>query len=216
MFRRTAAVAFLFVFALTSVAAAVEHPAELFTPDVSLVIRLKNPEATTKKVAEFAEAINPGFGPMVTARAEGLGVVISNPERAGVDPAQDWWVGVYASGESRPVLVYVVPAKDMQAMQDAVKETIGANFLAHESWGIYSEDAQSVENVRARIDGKEKALVDDVDQALRETFERGDLSVFINVSQLAKVYDASIADAQDELRATAENAPPGPEAMLGM
>ncbi|QDU42823.1 hypothetical protein Mal52_12910 [Symmachiella dynata] len=214
MLRRCAAIACSLVLVLTSAAAAVEHPAELFSDDVSLIIRLKNPQATTKNVAEFAEVIDPGFGQMVTASAQGLGPIISNPTLAGVDQEKDWWVGVFASDQGRPTLVFVIPAKDTQAMQEAVAAREGVTFLAHESWGIYSADSWTMDSVRACIDGKKKPLVASVDQALRETFERGDLSVFLHVTQLAKVFDADIAKAKDELAALADNAPPGEEAML--
>ncbi|TWU11786.1 hypothetical protein CA54_05970 [Symmachiella macrocystis] len=214
MLRRCAAIACSLVLVLTSAAAAVENPAELFSDDVSLIIRLKNPQATTKNVAEFADVIDPGFGQMVTASAQGLGPIISNPTLAGVDQEKDWWVGVFASDQGQPTLVFVIPAKDTQAMQEAVTATEGVTFLAHESWGIYSADTWTMDSVRACIDGKKKPLVASVDQALRETFERGDLSVFLHVSQLAKVFDADIAKAKDELAATADNAPPGAEAML--
>ena len=214
MLRKCAAFACSLVFVLTSAAAAVEHPAELFSDDVSLIIRLKNPQATTKKVAEFADVIDPGFGQMVTANAQGLGPIISNPTLAGVDQEKDWWVGVFASDQGQPTLVFVIPAKDTQAMQEAVTATEGVTFLAHKSWGIYTADTWTMDSVKACIDGEKKPLVASVDQMLRETFERGDLSVFVHVTQLAKVFDADIANAKDELAATADNAPPGAEAML--
>lgn len=205
MFRRCATITCSLVFVLTSAAQAVEHPAELFSQDVSFVIRLKSPETTTTNVSDFAEAINPGFGQLITAQAPSLGIVISNPTLAGVDQSRDWWLGVFSQAQNNPALVFVVPAKDLNAMQAAVEAT-GMTFLAHQSWGIYSSDSDIMANVQARIDGKTAAVVESVDDTLRETFEKGDLSLFVNVPQLVKVFDADITRAKQELQSTLDNA----------
>lgn len=195
---------------------AVEHPSELFSPDVSVVVRLKNSKATAEKVAAFADAIQPGFGMQVKAGAQALGQGISNPTLAGVDQEKDWWMGLYTSAEGEPTIVYVIPATDADAMKKAVEAAGEFTFITHETWGIYTSDAWTADNVKACIDGKTKPLVDSVNEQLRDTFDKGDLSLFINVAQLAKTYDENIQEAKDALEQQADNVPPAAQSIIEM
>ncbi len=216
MFRKSAIAACLILLSLTTTLQAVENPAELFSPDVSLVVRLKNPQATTEKLAALADAIQPGFGQQIKANAQGVGVAISNPAMAGVDQEKDWWLGIFASDEKEPTIVFVIPATDLKAMQEAVQQAGEFQFIEHNSWGIYTADPQTAENVKACIDGKTKPLVNSVDDELKATFVAGDFSVFINVANLTKTYEVNIQEAKDALAQQADNSPPAAQPFLEM
>jgi len=206
------------VFALISLPAAamaLDQPSEFFSQEVSVVIRLKNPTATFKKVEEFAAAIQEQFGQVIAERAKAMGLLISNPDLAGVDKEQDWWMGAFASENSEPTMLFVIPASDKGAMKEAI-EAGGFQFIDHGKWGVYTTDAWTADNVKERIEGKNQALMAEADIALRDTFDSGDLSVFVNVKQLAETYDTRISDAKDQLQQSADTAPPGAEMAVKM
>lgn len=76
-------------------------------PDsVSVVMRVKAPQAAFGKLGDFAEVVQPGVGAVVKGNLAMLGLVISNPTLAGVDVEKDWWAIVFAEPRQQPVLVF--------------------------------------------------------------------------------------------------------------
>ena len=89
-------------------------------PDTALIlVRLKSPEATIKKVADFAGRINDDYKPLVTRAAGLLGNVISNPAQAGVDRKRDWWLVVVGKPGHPAEVVFGLPAAEENTMKRA-------------------------------------------------------------------------------------------------
>jgi len=217
MFHRCAAIVLLFVVTAAPKIQAAENPAEWLSSEVSFIVRLKNPQATTEKIAGFGEKIQEGFGFQVRASAQGMGMGIFNPTLAGVDRQADWWMGVYAEAEDKPAIVFIIPAKDLDAMRDEVTATReGMTFIAHEKWGIYSDNEEAANIARDRIAGKGQSAASLIDEELQTVFDAGDLSLFINSVQLMKVYEGDLLEAKASIEANLENGPPQVASMAAL
>lgn len=181
--------------AVTSAQAAL--PADAVPDSASAVVRLKAPQKTLDKVADFVNAVQPGVGPAVQAALPGLGQALGNPELAGVDVEQDIWAVVFAQSEGRPMVVFVVTAKDV----DDVKDALPANFEVFTSGKLvaYSEDADALGEVRDRIGGEGKPLWSKVDAASKKLFDAADLSVLVNIKQLAEDFADELDQAEPAL-----------------
>ena len=170
-------------------------PMDAISDQASLVIRLKQPEATIGKVVDLANQLQPGTGNILQAQANAIGLLISNPTLAGVDQKDDWFVAAFAKGEEEPGVLFVIPATDSSAFENAVGDRF--EFLKHEKWVLYSDDAETVKLAKARLAGEGKAFTEVFDEQSIETFAKGDLSLCLNVRNLRDVYKDQL-DMADE------------------
>jgi hypothetical protein len=176
--------------------------------DVSVLVRLKSPKATTEKVASFVDMVQPGFGGQVRQNAPAIGLAISNPTLAGVDMTGDWYIAVFLSAEDpEPTVAFLIPATDAKAMKDGLGD--GMHFVKHDKWGVYSEDEETIALIKTVISGKEEHLdPDDEDaKAAAALFDQGDLSVYVNLAQIVDEYKDQITQAKEQLSQLLENAP---------
>lgn len=196
---------------------------EAISSDASVVIRLKAPKATIDKVAGFVDQVMPGKGNEVRAQSALLGLPISNPTLAGVDMGADWWVAVYATGvNEEPGVVFVIPGTDVKAMKEALGS--GVKFSESGKLGVYTENEAAAAKVAARIKGQGKSIATVIEKDSTTVFDKGDLSVFVNVAQLVTVYKDHLTVAKQEANNLLENLPeqtpgtPGfnPKAMQGL
>jgi hypothetical protein len=185
---------------------AADTPLDAVSSDASVVVRLKNPKATVDKVADLADLVVKNAGDQIRNQSAALGLAISNPTLAGVDMESDWWLAVYASGgESQPDVVFIVPATDLAAMKEALGESV--KFMESGKLGVYTTDAEAATKTAARLKGEGKSISTLIDKPSSTLFESGDISVFINVAQLAVAYKSNIDEAKDKFTETLENAP---------
>jgi hypothetical protein len=187
-------------------------PLKAFPDNVSIVVRLKNPQQTVKKVADLADAIQPGLGGMVRGGALGqsgapgaIGPMISNPDLAGVDTSKDWWLGIFLASDQEPALVFAIPAKDAAAMEKALGDEV--NFFKHESWGIYGDQKDVVDRVQACAKGTGKSVATVVDKTSTALFDKGDLSAFVNIRALKNSFQDQLDLGKQQL----DNPPDIPE-----
>jgi hypothetical protein len=178
-------------------ASAAEAPLEIVPQSATAVVRLKSLDATIDKVAEFVNAVQPGMGGTVRNQAQGIGILISNQNLTGVDRTKDWWFTVFAEKEAEPGVVFVIPATDSAAM----KQALGENIHTHEykDWVAYSEDAGALAKIKEQIDGGENSIGDLIDEKAQAVLDRGELSVFVNISQLTTTYADEIEQLQLQL-----------------
>src|SRR3954451_5556638 len=101
-----------------------DSPLEGVPEPAAVLVRLKSPEATTKKVSDFASQIKAEYGQTITQSAGALGAVIQNPMQAGVDKSRDWWLVVFGEAGHAPSVVYAVPATDAALMKRTLGERI--------------------------------------------------------------------------------------------
>lgn len=194
---------------------AAESALDAISTDASVVFRLKKPKATIEKLSGLVDVVQPGMGMQVRNNAMAIGAAISNPTLAGVDMENDWWVAIYASADSaEPVIVYVIPATDLAAMKEALGDDV--NFIEHGDWGVYTNDEDTATAITALLkeEGDDEAL--EIDEVSTKAFDKGDLSIFINVSQLTEEYEDKITEAQDKLKETLENLPEQATAAQGI
>jgi len=178
---------------------AAESALDAVSTDASAVIRLKNPKASIARLADLFDAVKKGFGDVV--RKAEIGKLISNPDLTGVDMESDWWVAIYAAGGNKePDVVYLIPAKDIKAMKAALGNDV--RFEEHGKIGVYTTDADAV----TRLKSGEKSISTLIDKDSNAVFEGGDLSVFINVPQLAAAYKSEIAGWKEKFQENLENA----------
>lgn len=181
---------------MVSVAAAAD-PSDAVPDSASVVVRLKAPEATLGNLGDFVDAVQPGVGAVVKGNLAMLGLAISNPTLAGVDAEKDWWVIAFVESRQKPTLVFVVPAKDADALKNALPP--GFHYHAADTLAIYSDNEEALAKVRHRVSGKGTALWSKVDAVSKKLFDAADLSVFINLQQLTKAFESELNQAEPQL-----------------
>lgn len=186
--------------------AAAETALDAISSDAGVVLRVKNPKATVEKVADLVNQIVPGVGDQVRAQADGIGAAISNPTLAGVDRESDWWLAIYPrGGDQEPEVVFVIPGSDLKAMKDGLDESY--KFIEHGKFGVYTDDADISEKTAALLKGTGKSITTAIEKDSLAVFDKGDVSVFINVARIYTVYKDQIHEGQERLTQTLENVP---------
>lgn len=197
MARRALAWALVLVVAWTvrPALAQTESPLKAIPGDAAVVVRVKGFQGTLDKVAKLADAVQPGSGNTVKFGGAAIGAGLKNPTMEGVDLAGDFYLAVFVEKDSEPGMVFVVPAKDTAAMEEALGEDI--TFLKHGKFGIYSDDEELIDAVKEQLKSKdEDSLEDAIDEKSMAVLKRGDISVFVNVPALLEVYKDEFAMAQ--------------------
>jgi hypothetical protein len=197
---------------MLSQAVLAQEPLDVVGPDAALVVRVKAPKATSEKVAEFAGAIDPGLANVVKRQSASMGVAIHNLTLDGVDQAADWWVAVYPppEGENNPSTVFIIPATDLKKMKAGVPEEF--TFFEHGKYGVYSKDEEGIAKTKPLVGKKGDSISKAFDAASKGLFDKGDVSVFVNVSGLATKYKDHLAEARQAAEQQIENMPVNPAA----
>lgn len=177
-----------------------ETPLDAIPKAAGVVVRLKAPDATVGKVADFVGQVDEGTGQMVRSLQPALGMLIDNPTLAGVDSKRDWWLAVVPFAARPPEVLFLIPATDAEAMRGALGEKW--TFLKHGDWGVYTTDAEIASAARAQLKMKRPSVV--LDKASQSVFDAGDLSFFINAPQLREIYKDQLAVVDDRLHDLSE------------
>lgn len=184
-------------------------PLDLIPENASVVVRLKNPEATLGKVVGYVNAGAPGFGIVVASQISQLGVAISNTTLGGVDMRKDWYIAVFVQKNAAPAIAFIIPTND----EEALKEAVGSNFtfVTSGSWVAYSEESAATELIEQCKAGKSKPIAMEKRSGL--LCEESDLSIFVNAAKLREIYaeelvqaDKQIDDGIEALKALTEGA----------
>ena len=207
---------------------AAETALDAISTDASVVIRFKKPKATIDKVADLVDLVMTGQGEQVRTQAALLGQAISNPTLAGVDMEADWFIAMYTDDDDDddgkkdekkdaadydPTFVFIVPATDLAAMKEALGDTF--KFMEHGKLGVYTSDEATAKATAARLAGEGKSISTLIDKDSNALFVSGDLSVFINVKQLAADYKDEIEKFQENAKQQLENLPAGAPGVPG-
>jgi len=197
---------------------AAETALDAISTDASVVIRFKKPKATIEKVADLVDLVVKGQGEQVRAQSAALGLAISNPTLAGVDMEADWYVAVYTDEDEDdakkkddanddPTFLFIVPATDLAKMKEGLGESF--KFMEHGKFGVYTSDEATAKAAAARLKGEGKSISTLIDKDSNAVFDGGDLSVFINVKQLASDYKEEITQFKEDARQKIESLPGG-------
>ncbi|MFO1092652.1 MAG: hypothetical protein U0992_04955 [Planctomycetaceae bacterium] len=184
-----------------SMVAAADPPLSGFAGDADVVIRLKNPKATIEKAATMAGTADEKLADQIRENAPFIGVLISNPSLAGVDQEQDWLVVVHAKSDADPAVIFCIPATDAAALQDALPEKM--QKFARDGRVYYSEDKAAIETLQKGAPST--SITSEMDSASKEVFDRGDISVFVNVDHLTEVYKDQLEKGTDQLAQRMKN-----------
>lgn len=180
-------------------AAQAAEPADAVPDSASVVVRWKAPQATLVKLAEYAEAVQPGSGELVKGGLPALGQAIGNPGLAGVDVSKDCWAIVFAESGELPAVVFVIPATDTAAVEDALPEHF--EFHAVDKLALFSDNEEALDEVRARLSGKGTSLWPKIDAASKKLFDASDVSVLVHVRNLAEEFESELELAEPQLNA---------------
>ena len=178
-------------------------PADAVPDSASVVARWKAPEKSLGKLADYVDAVQPGIGAVIRGGLPEMGQGIGNPDLKGVDTEQDIWAIVFAEpGGAPPTVVFMVTAKDV----DDVKDGLASNYEVHVDGKlvIYSTDEEALEEVKKRLGGEGKALLSTIDAASKKLFDASDVSVVVNISQLAEDFSNELEQAEPQLDALIE------------
>ncbi len=170
---------------------------DLIPSSAAAVIRLKAPDKTVEGIADFVNAVQPGFGTLIQGQAGMLGVGISNPTMNGVDKSQDFWVAVFLEKDEEPSVVFIIPASDVEAMEKAVDDSF--EFIAHEGFGIYSEDESATALIKKHLDNPQAESIADVaSDEMKEVVSGADIALAINLVVVKAVYREELAEAKEK------------------
>ncbi|MDB5335210.1 MAG: hypothetical protein JWN70_829 [Planctomycetaceae bacterium] len=162
-------------------------PLKAIPSDVAVVVRVKGFQGTLNKIASLADAVQPGTGQTVKFGGAAVGAVLKNPTMEGVDLAGDFYLAVFVEKGEAPGMVFIVPAKDMAAMEEALGDDV--TFVKGDKHGIYSDDEELATSIKDQLKSKEKdSLADEIDEKSLAALNRGDISVFVNVPALLEAY----------------------------
>ena len=181
----------------SSLAALAAGPLDMIPSDATVVVRLKSPSGTISKIGTFANQVQPGIGFLIQAQAQSLGIGISNPTLGCVDLNRDWHIAVFASPNAQPVVAYVIPASDVDAMKTALGD--GFTTTVNENWVAYSDDEAIIELVEDCLAGDEDSLGKSLDRVVQAKFDNSDVSIYVNLESLVATYQNRINDAEDQV-----------------
>jgi hypothetical protein len=190
----------MFALVLTGIPVAAADPLTQFDSATDVVVRIKSPKSTTEKVATLVDSVQPGFGAMVRQNSPAIGALISNPALAGVDQSKDWYIGIYTNGEEEPSVVFAVPTTDSAAAAAALGESFSSTTV--DNWLFYSED----EGALPTDEPAGRTILDVMRGEPKAVFDRGDVSVFVNIANLTEAYADQIAAGREQFEAQLEMA----------
>lgn len=183
----------------TAGSALADGPLDMVPADAGVVVRLKNPQAVIGKVGNFANQVQPGIGFLVQSQAPALGIAISNQTLGGVDLTQDWHVVVFPVKDGPPGVVFIVGASDVDALEAAVGKTF--TFADKDKWVAYSQDEAAVERIQELMDGTGDSISSVMDRRSQGVFDKGDLSVYVNIAELTEIYADDLEGADEKIEA---------------
>lgn len=201
----------------SAMAGAADSPLGSISKDADVVVRLKSPKSTIDKVAGMVDKVMPGFGAMVRQNGAAIGAAVNNPTGAGIDQTKDWYISVFTNGQEEPSVLFAVPVTDAEAAKGAIGDDFSTKSA--DKWLFYSKDEEVL---------PEDATDESVAAAMRgeptTVFDKGDISIFVNVANLTEAYSDEIEMGQQQIAAAIDQAgdqiPPTPgmdlKAMLGI
>jgi len=210
MARRALSWALVLVVAWTArpVAAQNASPLKAIPGDAAVVLRVKGYQGALNKVAALADAVQSGTGQTVKTFGGMIGAGLKNPTLEGVDIAGDFFVAVFVEKDEQPGIVFVVPGKDLDAMEEALGDEV--TFIKQGKHGVYSDDEELIKAVEEQQKSKEKdSIADSIDAKSMEVLNRGDISVFVNVPALLEVYKDEFEQAKGLIGGIKDQQPPG-------
>jgi len=184
---------------LTSVGWAQNPPLDLFTENVDVIVRLREPDQTVEKLIKVVNRIQPGVGDALQAQKSiALGTLISNPSLTGVDESRDWYVGVYGEKNAPPTVVFAIPVTNATDFVSALNGTFQSKV--NKNWVIYT-DADALPEAGGVT---ASAKLTDV---VKTRLATGDLTVYIDTAHLTVVYAEQIELFKEKILETLNNLP---------
>lgn len=180
----------LLLFCCAGVSAA-EFSQTAISSDAGIVIRLKQPRETQKKLTYVMNQVDESLSTILGGNLRTfLGRSISNPTLAGLDNTRDMCVGVFLSQTKRPGLLYVIPVSD----EAAFKSGLGENYksVVQDKWIIYSEDQTLVDQALAVIKDSNQNFQALMSAEAKSMFATGDFSVYVNSEKLVTIYEPQL------------------------
>ncbi len=205
------------VMALGGATYAADSPLAQISRDADVVIRIRQFDGTVEKVAALVNAVQPGFGDMVSQNAPAFGLAISNPGMAGVDRSKDFYLCLFMREEGEPKALFAIPTTDGEALSKALP----GNFEAQvrDDWVFYADKDHGVPEVAGESDSLATILEGDSNAA--KVFANSDISLHVNIDHIAEVYDSKLQQGREFFETQLEqglNAPnvANPEAIVGI
>lgn len=205
------------VMALGGAAYAADSPLAQISQDADVVIRIRQFDGTVEKVAALVNAVQPGFGDMVSQNAPAFGLAISNPGMAGVDRSKDFYLCLFMREEGEPKALFAIPTTDGEALSKALPGNFEAQI--RDNWVFYADKDHGVPEVPGESDSLANVLEGDAKAA--KVFENSDIGLHINIDHIAAIYDTKLQQGRELFETQLQkglNAPgvANPEAVVGV
>lgn len=175
-------------------------PAEAVPDSASVVVRWKAPQTSAGKLADFVDAVQPGFGAVVRGSVSQIGPLLGVPNLDGINVDADILAIVFLEPVTEPGLVYVLTAKNAKSAAELGKQLqrdgevhLADNLIA------YSRDRESLVKVRQRLAGVGTPLWSQIDASSLALFNASDLSIVVNVKELVADFASELDEAEPKL-----------------
>lgn len=178
---------------------AAEHPLEAIPDSAAVVVRIASPDSSLQTVAEFVGKIDPQLRQMVMFGSSGMGAVIRNPTRAGVDSERDWWLVMFIENGRFEPLVAVAPSDAEKARESVLGQAI---FTTHDDWLLYARSQSVIDAVNARISGTGNSIMAIATPDSHKLFNEAHAAAFVNMSVVTDKFAQQMERAHDEASAT--------------
>ncbi len=189
---------------IQSLSAALKVPYAI-SSKAAIMIRLKSPEKTIEQGVNFLNEVQPGFGGILLAQSQGLGVLISNPTMAGVSQKEHWYVAAIPRKDAPPSVLFAIPTTNA----DEFKKALGERFKSfyRDGYLFYSQDADTLNEAKQLLSRKGTSIVSLMDEHSKKVFQSGQLSVFVNFVALKELYGENFKQAREQFKQKLQNLP---------
>ena len=184
----------------------VADAAKLIPADAGVVVRIADPDAAMMNLTAFVRTAAPQHANKMLMARGLLGTVVKNPTMSGVNLKTPWYiVGVPQEGLP-PATVFLMPAANVQAMQEAV-----GPGMAFKTIGTYAAYTDAGEEVLEGF-GEGGAFVDSLPAGSQEIAKNHDITLAINVPRLMEVYGEVLKAGVEQAKQQSAQRAGGPDA----
>ena len=175
-----------------------EDAAELIPADAAVVIRVKDPDSAITHLQEFVAEAAPQYTRQTVALRGLRGLAIENAPQSGVDSRRPWYVVAVPRPDGPPTTVFLIPAANVQAMQEAVGPNFAFKTLG--TYAAYTEKKDGAGETALEGFGPGGGFVGLLPDGSEELAEDSDITLAVNVPRILEVYGDFLKARLDELK----------------
>ncbi|MFO1023275.1 MAG: hypothetical protein U0903_21685 [Planctomycetales bacterium] len=169
-----------------------DTPLKAIPDDFHVIVRFRTPQPTVTRVSKQLNEISPGSGALLEMGFAQIGMFVGLQSLEGVDTSADWWMALKLKPDDMPTQVFILPgkSKNPKLMHKSFEE--GLSYVQFRQWNVVSQDEEIINAIAKRIKGEGSSISTLLDKEHLGVLERGDLSAWVNLQGMRKLYAAQI------------------------